>query len=319
MDDQATQPRLTRRDFGKRALAALTIAAVPGIATLALPEAAEAVPLSGVTGVVSSSDGVISLRRGPSTSYALIRQLPNGTPLSIIQTSSDWFKVIAGGTTGWVNSWYVYINGTPSRLISRGNTGRKMIALTFDAGSDRGYIDSILNTLSYYGVPASFGLTGMWMKSYPGDAAAIVRNGHQVLNHTLDHPSYTGFSTGSEPISPARRLSQLVANESLISSVTGGTAKPFWRPPYGDYNSDVLREVGAIGYSRAVMWGIDTMGWNGASAETIYNTVCARAGYGVIVLMHVGAASADAIAVPRIIRKLRARGYQFGTVSQVVA
>ncbi|HET8524294.1 MAG TPA: polysaccharide deacetylase family protein [Thermomicrobiales bacterium] len=319
MDKQAIQPQFSRRDFGKRVLAALAVAAIPGIGALARPEEVGAVPLSGVTGVVSSSDGFLSLRKGPSLSYAWMKDLPNGTPLSIVQTSSNWFKVVAGGSTGWVNSWYVSLNGTPSRVITRGNTSRKMIALTFDAGSDRGYIDSILNTLAYYGVPASFGLTGMWIKAYPGDAARIVANGHQVLNHTLDHLSYTGYSTGSDPISPASRLSQIIANESLINNTTGATAKPLWRPPYGDYNGDVLREVGAIQYSRTVMWSIDTMGWNGASAETIYQDVCARAGFGKIVLMHVGAASADAIALPRIIRKLRARGYQFGTVSQVIA
>ncbi|HET8521748.1 MAG TPA: hypothetical protein VFL82_00865, partial [Thermomicrobiales bacterium] len=61
MEKQRIQPRLTRRDFGKRTLAALAVAAIPGFGALALPEEAGAVSLSGVTGVVSSSDGVLSL------------------------------------------------------------------------------------------------------------------------------------------------------------------------------------------------------------------------------------------------------------------
>jgi peptidoglycan/xylan/chitin deacetylase (PgdA/CDA1 family) len=288
------------------------------IAAATAPSPAGAVTLTNVRGVVNAADG-LNLRTGASTRYRTIATLPYGTALTIVGTSSDWFKVKSGGKTGYVNSWYVTLTGTPSKAITRGNTKRKMIALTFDAGADLGYTQQIIEILEEYEVTASFGLTGTWIASYPDYAAWIAADGHQILNHTLNHPSYTGYSTGTGAISPAKRLSQLEANETRIRAAAGVSTKPYWRPPYGDVDAGVLRDVGADGYSKTVLWTIDTMGWDGASVDQIYQKVVNGAGNGVIVLMHVGAASRDAKALERVIQALRSRGYAFGTVAQVIA
>jgi peptidoglycan/xylan/chitin deacetylase (PgdA/CDA1 family) len=295
---------------------ALVLSVLIGAATAPAP--AGAVTLANVRGVVNAPDG-LNLRTGASTRYRVIATLPYRTALTIVGTSGDWFKVKTGGKTGYVNSWYVTLTGISSEAISRGNTTRKMIALTFDAGSDLGNTEKVIETLEEYEVTASFGLTGTWIARYPDYAAWIAADGHQILNHTLNHPSYTGYSTGTGALSPAKRLSQLEANESRIRAVTGVSTKPYWRPPYGDVDAGVLRDVGATGYGKTVLWTIDTMGWNGATADQIYRKVVDGAGNGVIVLMHVGAASRDAAALERIIQTLRDRGYAFGKVSQVIA
>jgi peptidoglycan/xylan/chitin deacetylase (PgdA/CDA1 family) len=302
---------------GGRLLVVMMLILGLDLVTLA-PRPAAAVTLSGVTGSVASADG-LNLRTKASMSGRRIATLPNGTKLIIVGTSGDWFKVNALGKTGYVNSWYVTLIGTPSREISRGNTKRKMVALTFDAGSDLGNTQLIIETLEEYGITASFGLTGAWISAYPDYAAWIAADGHQILNHTLNHPSYTGASDPSGPISPAKRLSQLVANESKIHGIGGQTSKPYWRPPFGDRDWSVLRDVGAAGYGKTVLWTIDTMGWNGATADQIYQKVVNNVGNGVIVLMHVGAASSDASALERIINTLLARGFAFGTVAQTIA
>jgi peptidoglycan/xylan/chitin deacetylase (PgdA/CDA1 family) len=293
------------------AVVALGIAVPP-------PRPAGAVVLAGVTGSVTSVSG-LNLRTKASALGRVIVTLPDKTKLSILETSGDWFKVTALGKTGYVNSWYVTLNGTPSREIYRGNTKRKMVALTFDAGSDLGSTHQIIEILEEYGVTASFGLTGLWIDEYPDYAAWIAADGHQIINHTIRHPSYTGVSDPSGPLSPAKRISQLVGNEAKIRSIGGKTSKPYWRPPFGDRDASVLRDVGAAGYSRTVLWTIDTMGWDGATADQIYQRVVGGAGNGVIVLMHVGAASQDAAALERIIQTLRKQGYAFGTVAQVIA
>jgi peptidoglycan/xylan/chitin deacetylase (PgdA/CDA1 family) len=282
------------------------------------PRSAEAVVLSGITGTVNASDG-LELRTGASTRYRAVATLPYGTKLTIAGTCSDWFKVKALGKAGYVNSWYVTLTGTPSKEIYRGNTKRKMIALTFDAGSDLGDTEHILTILEEYGVPASFGLTGTWIAKYPDYARWIAADGNQIINHTLNHPSYTGFSDPSGPISPAKRLSQLIANEARIEAIDGLVSKPYWRPPFADRNWSVLRDVGAAGYSKTVLWTVDTYGWNGATANQIYRAVVDAAGNGVIVLMHVGSASQDAAALEPIIQTLRSRGYSFGTVAEAIA
>jgi peptidoglycan/xylan/chitin deacetylase (PgdA/CDA1 family) len=319
MDENAV--KLTRRRLLAASPKLLLVSAVVGAvgSRLLLPEPVSAVAISGVTAVVSSSDGFLNLRTGPSTARPIIRRLYNGATVSVLQTSGDWFKVSAGSVTGWLNSWYVVLNGTKSQVITRGNTSRKQIALTFDAGSDLGYTQTIIETLETYGIMASFGLTGDWMNAYPDYAAWIAADGHQLLNHTLKHPSYTGVSAGSRPLSPAKRLAQIQANELILSDVCGRGSRPYWRPPYGDYDSGVLRDVGALGYRRTVMWTVDSMGWNGYTTTQITNRVMGAAGNGAIVLMHVGGASQDANALDAIIRRLRGAGYSFGTVAQVIA
>lgn len=289
--------------------------AAPGAASPLLVPAA--VALSGATGTINVPTA--TLRSSASLGAGIVGYLANGTPVSVLRTSSDWFKVAAAGRTGWTNSWNVTLNGTPSRVISRGNTGRGMVALTFDAGSDLGSTQEIIETLEYQGIIASFGLTGAWMNAF-GDYAAWIRaDGHQLINHTLNHWSYTGYSAGARPLSPAKRLSQLAANESLLTSIAGAGARPYWRPPYGDYDSSVLRDVGAIGYRRTVLWTVDSMGWAGWTADQIYAQVMGKIGNGAIVLMHVGGASADHAALRRIITAIRSRGYAFGTVAQAIA
>lgn len=298
-------------------LRAYLILSLSLIGLVSAPHAA-AVTLTSVRGTVNAPAG-LSLRTGPSTRYRVITILPHRTPLTITSTSSDWFRVSVSGKTGYVNSWYVTLTGTPSVAFTRGNPGRPMIALTFDCGADLGSTYRILDILAEYNIPASFGLAGAWIKAYPQAVQRIVQDGHQIINHTLNHPSYTGYSDDSGPISPAKRLSQLEANEALIHTVAGATTKPYWRPPFGDYDAGVLRDVGAAGWSRTVLWTVDSMGWAGATPSEIKQRVLGKAANGAIILMHVGSASRDVEALESIIRTLRSRGYQFGTVAQVIA
>lgn len=295
----------------------LAVALLIAFASVSLaPPPVSAVPVTGVTATVVNTGG-LNLRSLPNWSAPVVKYLPNGTALTVKSTSGEWFKVTALGRTGWVNSWYTRLNGTPSVVITRGNTSRKMVALTFDAGSDLGYTERIIETLEREGIPATFGLTGTWINAYPAYAEWIVANGFQVINHTLKHYSYTGYSAGTA-ISPASRLAQLIANEEKIRAA-GGWSKPYWRPPYGDYDSGVLRDVGAAGYAYTVMWTVDSLGWDGLSTGDITWRVVNRACNGAIILMHVGSDSADALALPEVIRQLRAKGYAFGTVEDVIA
>lgn len=308
----------TRRRLFTHYLPGSLLLVSPFAAIASRPGEADAATISGVKGTVNAGGG-LNFRTRASTSAPIIKNLPYGTRVNIIGTNGDWFKINVSGKNGYVNSWYITLIGTASTVINRGNTSRKMVALTFDAGSDLGYTDQILTVLENYGITASFGLTGTWVSAYPDYARWVVDAGHQVLNHTLQHPSYTGASTGAGALCPSRRLSQIIANEERTASLTGGASKPYWRPPYGDIDSGVLRDVGAIGYRRTVMWSIDSMGWDGYSSSAIYNRVINNTGNGSIVLMHVGAASQDGVALERIIKTLRSRGFAFGTVAQVIA
>ncbi len=208
--------------------------------------------------------------------------------------------------------------GGPAVQIRRGNPNRMDVALTFDAGSDAGSTTAILNTLAAAGIRASFGLTGAWAAAHPDLVRRIVADGHQVLNHSYDHPSFTGYSTGKAPLDRAQRIDQLARTEAVLGPL-GATGRPWFRPPYGDTDASVEADVGAAGYGYEVMWTIDSLGWKGIPVDQIVARCVDGAVPGAILLLHVGSGSADGAALPAIIDGLRARGYGFTTVAGVIA
>jgi peptidoglycan/xylan/chitin deacetylase (PgdA/CDA1 family) len=146
----------------------------------------------------------------------------------------------------------------------------------------------------------------------------MAREGHQLLNHSYDHPSFTGASTGSPALSRAERLDQLSRADAAIRAATGQTSAPWFRPPYGDEDVSVRADVGSAGYRYEVMWTVDSLGWKGAGVDEIVDRCLGGAQNGAIYLFHVGAASADATALQRVIDGLRDAGYAFATVTEVL-
>lgn len=203
--------------------------------------------------------------------------------------------------------------------IRQFDTAEPFIALTFDAGSDRGHAVQILDTLKAKGVHATFGMTGLWAQSNPDLVRRMVAEGHQLINHTWDHQSFTGYSAGTAPLTAAQIASELDRADDLVYTQTGTHMTPYFRPPYGDYSDASLAAAGADGYRYSIMWTVDTLGWNGASVSEITSRVLNAATPGTIVLMHVGAASQDAAALPGLIDTLRARGYSFATVADFIS
>ena len=206
----------------------------------------------------------------------------------------------------------------PATVVRTINTTENVVVLTFDAGSDRGFAASILDTLKSEGIKASFGMTGKWAETNPDIVQRISAEGHDFINHTWSHGSLTGFSTGERALTQAERWSELERTENFIRSLTGRTTKPFFRPPYGDYNNSVLADVGAKGYAYNVMWTVDSLGWRGLTKEEITERVVAGTVPGAIRLFHVGEQSQDAAALPEIIRRLRGEGYTFARVSDLL-
>ncbi len=210
-------------------------------------------------------------------------------------------------------------SGARSRAITAGNAATKRVALTFDAGADVGHAEAILNVLETNNAVASFGMTGQWAEANPALVRRMAAAGDQLINHTYSHSSFTGFSTDGRAMSRAQRLAEIDRTDAIIQSLTGASTKPYFRPPYGDLDSSVLDDVGANGYSVTAMWAVDSLGWNGLGPGAITERTLRLASPGAILIFHVGAASADAIALPAIIDGLRERGYSFVTVAGLIA
>lgn len=199
----------------------------------------------------------------------------------------------------------------PALNIWQVDTSRRVVALTFDAGSDRGYAEEILDLVGASGIQVTFGMTGKWAESNPDLLRRMVDEGHTLMNHTYDHPHM-------ETLTTQQRLDQLRRTESIITGLTGASSKPYFRPPYGSYNDQVLVDVGSDGYRYSVMWTVDTLGWKGISPAEVVDRCLKGAKPGAIILLHVGAASTDFDALPAIIEGLSDAGYEFATISEMI-
>ena len=98
--------------------------------------------------------------------------------------------------------------------------------------------------------------------------------------------------------------------------IAGASTKPYFRPPYGDYDASVLADVYTRGYKYNVMWSTDSLGWKGYTKQQILQRVLDGLKPGAVYLFHVGSESQDGPALQSIISELRKRGYGFVTINK---
>ena len=200
------------------------------------------------------------------------------------------------------------------RDVERAVTDEKLIAFTFDGGSNTDGIEKILKTLSDNSIRSTFFLTGKFIEKFPGAIAEIKKSGSETANHTYSHKNFTQLNSEEA----AQEINQM----KTTLEKTGATLAPFFRFPYGAYKKEDVKLVNDLGYV-PVRWTIDSLGWqgrrDGREAKFVVDRVVEKAAPGAIVLMHLGSASDgstfDADALLDIIGALKEQGYQFATLS----
>jgi peptidoglycan/xylan/chitin deacetylase (PgdA/CDA1 family) len=199
-------------------------------------------------------------------------------------------------------------------VVTRIPTASKIVALTFDGGSNAAGVSSILATLRAKHAAATFFLTGRFVTAFPVRSRYLAAWG-RIGNHTVTHPHLT-------TLSDAAVGAQIANARAAIMTVTGEDPKPFFRFPFGEYDTRTLRIVNDRHWV-AVGWTVDSRGWmgtaNGNTVSAVVARVVAARTPGEIVLMHLGAnpndqSTLDAAALPAIIDRLRYYGYSFVTL-----
>jgi peptidoglycan/xylan/chitin deacetylase (PgdA/CDA1 family) len=191
-------------------------------------------------------------------------------------------------------------------------TRQHVVVLTFDGGANDAGAASVLATLRCSGTPATFFLSGRFVRLYPAVARQIGQR-FPVGDHTVDHSDLTRLSD-------AEVSWEMTAARSGIIRATGRDSRPWLRFPYGARDARTLRIARQLGYL-PVRWTVDTWGWLGSCCQTtagVIRRVLADLMPGEIVLMHLGSAHdgtrLDAEALPALIAAIRARGYRFTTL-----
>ena len=202
----------------------------------------------------------------------------------------------------------------------RGGNNDHKIALTFDDGPDRRWTPQILDILVKYKVPATFFVIGTNANLNPDILRQIVTTGNEIGNHTFTHPDLSA-------ILQQQLTLELNATQRLLEAIIGRKSVLF-RPPYGeDVEPNTPDQVAPLlftsdmGYYTIGMQ-IDPRDYLQPGVDKIVEATISQAAStgGNIVLLHDsgGDRSQTIAALPLIIQKLRAQGYTFVTVSDLM-
>ena len=182
---------------------------------------------------------------------------------------------------------------------------RKVVALTFDDGPNPATTNQALDTLSKYGIKATFFVLG---KNVSGNEEILKRmksDGHVIGNHSWSHPVLSKLS-----LDEAKK--QITDTEDALTKVLGSSSK-LMRPPYGAITDDIRNSLDLS----FIMWDVDSLDWKSKNEASILTEIQREVKNGSIILMHdIHAETVNAL--PKVIDYLKGQGYDFVTVPDLL-
>lgn len=189
-------------------------------------------------------------------------------------------------------------------------TDEKKVALSFDAAWGNEDTRTLLDILAKYDIHVTFFMTGGWIEAYPEDVKAIAEAGHDLGNHSENHKQMS-------KLNEKQCIEELMKPHEKVKALTGIDMCLF-RPPYGDYNDNLIKSAEKCGYY-AIQWDVDSLDWKDYGADNIVSRVLnnKNLGNGSIILMHNGAKyTKDAL--ERVITGLQEQGYTIVPISELI-
>ena len=193
-----------------------------------------------------------------------------------------------------------------------GDTSRKVLYLTFDAGYENGCTAKILDVLKLHQVPAAFFLVGNYIEKNADLVRRMAEEGHIVANHTMHHRDMS-LLTDREAF-----RGELTDLEALYRETTGLDMPKYYRPPQGIYSEENLAMAKELGY-RTVFWSLAYVDWNNDSQPTeeeAFSRLLPRTHNGAVVLLHSTSAT-NARILDGLLSKWKEAGYRFGTLEEL--
>ena len=193
--------------------------------------------------------------------------------------------------------------------VIRGDPNKPYIALTFDDGPHGKPTHDLLDILRRLGVPATFFVVGMQAQKFPGIIERMVLEGHELGNHTFHHYRLPRIPLSEVP-------GELNTTRDLLQKLVGARTR-LVRPPGGEYNRAIQRVIEQNGYAN-ILWSDDPADYAaGRTPAQIERFVFRDMTPGGIILLHDGVLPTQA-ALPRIASRLKADGFIFVTVSELI-
>lgn len=212
---------------------------------------------------------------------------------------------------------FLYLKGSRSPqvfgvAIRRIPTTQKVVALTYDDGPHPVYTDQILEALNEFGVKATFFLIGEQLEKHPEYVKKISDQGHELGNHGWSHQQLIFRS-------PSFILNEITKTDNLIKDL-GYTGEIHFRAPYGR-KLFILPWVLSSQNRKHILFDVAPHDWARPGVDVIVQRVLSNVKNGSIILLHDGGGdrSQTVQASKKIIKQLLSEGYQFLTISDLLA
>ncbi|MFE6287817.1 polysaccharide deacetylase family protein [Streptomyces sp. NPDC057877] len=219
-----------------------------------------------------------------------------------------------------------------TRVFENGpRTLGRTVALTFDAdmtadqgpraaAGERFDHPELIAALRALRVPATVFMTGRWAEEYPVQARAIGRDPlFEVANHSYSHHGFTADCHGLPTLAADRMRADVERAYAAFRAAGVPDAMPYFRFPGGCYDRQALRALNATGVT-AVQWDVVGGDAFATDPDAVARQVLDGVRPGSVVVLHCtrSAAPTTERALRRIVPELRARGYRFVKVSELI-
>jgi peptidoglycan/xylan/chitin deacetylase (PgdA/CDA1 family) len=198
----------------------------------------------------------------------------------------------------------------PRISYSAANVDGPYIALTFDDGPSKTTTPRLLDLLAKRGVKVTFFVQGVNAHEFPEIIKREVAEGHEIGNHSWDHPNLAKMSESAV-------RSQLERTQDVIFQITGQKPKVF-RPPFGSFSEKQRKWANEQFGFKIILWEVDPLDWKRPGSAVVAQRILTNTKAGYIVLAHdIHAPTVDAMA--ETVDGLLAKGFKFVTVSELIA
>jgi peptidoglycan/xylan/chitin deacetylase (PgdA/CDA1 family) len=260
--------------------------------------------------------------------YSLpLSPLPSRHILSLIKSPLITLDVTVESQTK--DKKYTLIEG----IVTHGSREKKTIALTFDgdmtpsmvkslkSGRTRTYDDTrITDALVQSETKATFFLTGLWIEQYPEQTRMLATNPlFELANHSYSHPAFTDNCYNLPHVPQTQYTFEITKTQQLLQQYGNVTTK-YFRFPGGCSNHDSLNLIKKEELM-IVHWDVAADDGFNSNTNQIVDNVVSQTQNGSIIVMHLGGETntpKTAEALPRIVDRLKKKGYTFLTISELL-
>jgi peptidoglycan/xylan/chitin deacetylase (PgdA/CDA1 family) len=215
--------------------------------------------------------------------------------------------------------WYFLENPASQmfgKTVTRVPLQQKIVALTYDDGPNPPYTNEIVDYLHAQHVVATFFVVGRAVQAYPAVVRLEVADGNALGNHSWDHAHLV--------LESSKHIArELALTDAAIAKATGVHTRLF-RPPFGARDYAVIDVARRMGY-QVIMWSVPLpRDWQNPPPQVIRDRVLPYVRDGSIIVLHdgnrgrAGNRAASVAATKLIVQALRAQGYRFVTVPELI-